>query len=367
MISFLDIKKITESFQPTLSQTIDNVVNSGWYLNGKELTSFEHAFAQFIGVQHCVGVGNGLDALTLIFKSLKDLNDWENEAEVIVPTMTFIASAQAICRAGLRPVFCDVSPNSYIVTPANVVPCIGPRTRALLLVHLYGNSCDFNSFQQLASHHNLKIIEDAAQAHGGYYPSGERVGSLGNAAAFSFYPGKNLGALGDGGAVVTNDKELAKRVRMYANYGAQQKYHHELQGYNSRLDELQAAVLTLKLARLDEDNKKRSKIAGIYQSYIKNPTITIPQYALDSSVFHIFPIFAKNKGKFQNYLKQVGIETLCHYPIPVHKQKAFEQYNSQTFSISEYIATHEVSLPISPVLTKKEALYIAEAINNYIE
>ncbi|EHG24678.1 hypothetical protein HMPREF9332_00153 [Alloprevotella rava F0323] len=365
MISFLDIQKISQEFQPELSSVVEEVVNSGWYLNGKKLSAFEDAFANYIGVQHCIGVGNGLDALTLILQSMKDLYHWKDGAEVIVPAMTFVASAQAIVRVNLTPVFSDVSSFHYTLTPELVSSKVTKKTRALLPVHLYGNTCAIEGLRKISADYNLQIIEDAAQAHGGRYSSGERIGAAGDAAAFSFYPGKNLGALGDGGAVVTNNPYLAERVRMYANYGAKEKYHHVIQGVNSRLDEIQAAVLLLKLKKLDDDNKQRRHIAHIYKTNIKNPFVVLPQYAAKDSVFHIFPILVDKKEKFQIYLKEKGIETLCHYPIPVHKQKSFSSYNSLTIKETEYIAAREVSLPISPVLTDDEAMYISQVINNY--
>ena len=342
MINFLDIQKISQKFQPDLSSVIEDVVNSGWYLNGTKLSAFEDAFANFIGVQHCIGVGNGLDALTLILQSMKDLYHWEDGAEVIVPAMTFIASAQAIVRANLTPVFSDVSSFHYTITPELLSSKVTKKTRALLPVHLYGNSCDVESLRKISVDNGLQIIEDAAQAHGG-----------------------RLGALGDGGAVVTNNSYLAERVRMYANYGSKEKYKHVIQGVNSRLDEIQAAVLLLKLKKLDEDNQHRRHIAHIYKSYIKNPFVVLPQYADEDSVYHIFPVLVDNRKKFQTYLIEKGIETLCHYPIPVHKQKSFSFYNSLTFKESENIANQEVSLPISPVLTDDEAMYISQMINNY--
>lgn len=365
MINFLDIQKISQKFQPDLSSVIEDVVNSGWYLNGTKLSAFEDAFANFIGVQHCIGVGNGLDALTLILQSMKDLYHWEDGAEVIVPAMTFIASAQAIVRANLTPVFSDVSSFHYTITPELLSSKVTKKTRALLPVHLYGNSCDVESLRKISVDNGLQIIEDAAQAHGGRFFSGKRIGAAGDAAAFSFYPGKNLGALGDGGAVVTNNSHLAERVRMYANYGAKEKYKHVIQGVNSRLDEIQAAVLLLKLKKLDEDNQHRRHIAHIYKSNIKNPFVVLPQYADEDSVYHIFPVLVYNRKKFQTYLIEKGIETLCHYPIPVHKQKSFSFYNYLTFKEAENIANQEVSLPISPVLTDDEAMYISQMINNY--
>lgn len=365
MINFLDIQKISQKFQPDLSSVIEDVVNSGWYLNGTKLSAFEDAFANYIGVQHCIGVGNGLDALTLILQSMKDLYHWEDGAEVIVPAMTFVASAQAIVRVNLTPVFSDVSSFHYTLTPELVSSKVTKKTRAILAVHLYGNTCNIEDLRKISAAYNLRIIEDAAQAHGGRYFSGKRVGSEGDAAAFSFYPGKNLGALGDGGAVVTNNSCLAERVRMYANYGAKEKYNHVIQGINSRLDEIQAAVLLLKLKKLDEDNKQRRHIAHIYKTNIKNPFVVLPKYADEDSVYHIFPILVDNRKKFQIYLKEKGIETLCHYPIPVHKQESFLLYNSLTFKAAEDIATQEVSLPISPILTDDEARYVSQVINNY--
>ena len=363
-VPFLDLKKITESFEPQLSQTIQQVVTSGWYLNGEQNQRFETAFAQYIGTDYCIGVGNGLDALTLILTACKACYHWQDQDEVIVPAFTFIATAEAISRAGLQPVFCDVNAD-FLIDPSCIEARITPRTRAIMPVHLYGKVCDFLRIQPIAEKYRLKIIEDAAQAHGASL-GGKKAGNWGDAAGFSFYPGKNLGALGDGGAVTTNDPELARYVRKLANYGAEKKYHHEVLGCNSRLDEIQAAVLRVKLQRLDEDNERRRAIAAIYSEGIHHPAVQIPyQGDTRQSVFHIYPIRTQNRLSLQQYLHEEGIDTLIHYPIAVHQQMAYQPYHLQKYPMAEALAAEELSLPMSPLLTPEEAHYIVEKINLY--
>ena len=364
IVPFLDLQKITESFEPQLSQAVNQVVTSGWYLNGEQNQYFEKEFSQYIGTDFCVGVGNGLDALTLILTAMKELYHWQDQDEVIVPALTFIATAEAISRAGLRPVFCEVN-EDFLLSTAHLPALITQATRAIVPVHLYGKVCDMVKIREIATTAHLKVIEDAAQAHGASL-NGIKAGNWGDAAGFSFYPGKNLGALGDGGAVTTCDPELASYVRKLANYGAEKKYHHEVLGCNSRLDEIQAAVLRVKLPRLDEDNRRRRAIAAIYSAEIKNPALRIPyQGDTTESVFHIYPIRTRNREALQSYLHQEGIETLIHYPIAVHQQTAYRQFNQQIFPMAENLAAEELSLPMSPLLTPEEALYIVEKINLY--
>lgn len=364
-VPFLDLQKTTQQFEPALSAAVNRVIQSGWYLRGEEVAAFEHEFAAYIGTQHCVGVGNGLDALTLVLTAWKQRYHWSAEAEVIVPAFTFVASAQAVTRAGLRPVFCDVTEDA-LINPMSAAAQVTEKTVALLPVHLYGNCCDMEALSVLAHQHHLLILEDCAQAHGARR-NGQKAGSFADAAAFSFYPGKNLGALGDGGAVLTNDGELASHVRTLANYGATTKYHHNVEGFNSRLDEIQAAILRTKLPRLDADNAHRRHIASIYNAGIHNPAVQIlsPQ-ASEESVYHIYPIFTPYRENLQAWLREQGIATLSHYPLPLHHQPIFSQWKAAHFPVSERLAACELSLPISSVMTDNEALYVVEAINNFI-
>lgn len=367
-IKYLDLRKITEAFEPELSQAIQKVIQSGWFLYGSETQLFEQEFADYCGVAGCLGVANGLDALTLILKSYKLLEGWADGDEVIVPAFTFIASAGAIERAGLCSVFCDVSSDDYLLDSALIEPLITPRTRAILPVHLYGRVCDMESLCRLADAHGLKIIEDCAQAHGACSEQDKKAGSLGHAAAFSFYPGKNLGALGDGGAIVSNDKELLAEAHTIANYGMSVKYVHPIPGINSRLDELQAAVLRVKLRRLDDANACRRHIARSYDEGIANPLLRLP-YAEAcgerKSVYHIYPIFCKERDKLQCYLEQQGIHTQIHYPIPVHKQGAYQEWNQCRFPVAECLAKTELSLPLNPALTQNEVDHIIDKLNHF--
>ena len=362
MIPFLGLKHINQTYEPELSEAIQRVVNSGWYLLGVEKNKFEKEFAEYIGAKHCVGVANGLDALTLILMAMKKKYGWSAEREVIVPAMTFIASAEAIVRAGLTPCFCDVD-EDFLISPSCIEKSITNKTCAIMPVHLYGKTCDMYKITEMANAHHLKVIEDAAQAHGAYYAS-KKSGNWGDAAAFSFYPGKNLGALGDAGAVVTNDDELVKEVAIIANYGAPQKYLHTHNGLNSRLDEIQAAVLRVKLKYLDRDNNHRKEIANLYSRKINNPHITVPYNGVTSdSVFHIYPVQCDHRDQLQKYLKDNGIETLIHYPTPLHKQPVFATYASLSHPNAEKIGRSTLSLPISPIQSVENTHYIIEKIN----
>lgn len=364
-VPFLDIADITRSFEPQLSEAVSSTIASGWYINGRRVNDFEERFARYVGMRNCVGVGNGLDALSLALMALKQLEGWNEEDEIIVPAFTFIATAEAVVRAGLRPVFCDIDEN-FLLSPSEVEAVITKRTRALLPVHLYGRRADMEALQDIARKHGLKIVEDAAQAHGSR-SCAEVDDLICRAVAYSFYPGKNLGALGDGGAVVTNDEDLAVRIRMLANYGAVHKYRHELNGVNSRLDEIQAAVLAVKIERLDTDNDRRRRIAAIYSERIKNPYTTIPYGGnVLKSVFHIYPVLTPFREALQEYLRYAGIDTLVHYPIPLHHQKAFKAYRHLSFPRAEAVADCELSLPISPVMTDEQASYVVEKINQFV-
>lgn len=365
-IPYIDMQKVTARFEPQLGEAVKRTLASGFYINGPELQRFERAFASYCGVRHCVGVGNGLDALTLILKAMKQLYGWDDTCEVIVPAFTFVATAEAVAAAGLTLALADIRPDAPLIDPRSAEQAITPRTRAIIPVHLYGQTCDMEPLRELARDHGLRIIEDAAQAHGAQH-GGRRAGALGDAAGFSFYPGKNLGALGDGGAVTTNDEELAKRIRALANYGSQRKYEHLWPGTNSRLDELQASILSVKLPWLDTDNALRREVADYYARHItRSPEVWTLDYAPgESCVHHIFPVFCRHRDDLQNYLSRHGVQTLVHYPIPVHKQKAFTPYNALHYPQAESFAQCELSLPISPVQPLEHTRKIVELINQY--
>lgn len=363
-IPFLNLKAINERTHDEMLEAMNRVLTSGWYLNGKEVSGFESHFSQYVGAEYVIGVGNGLDALTLILMAMKGLNQWQDDDEVVLPALTFIATAEAVSRAGLRPVFADVDAN-FLMSAETASRVITTRTRALMPVHLYGRMAEMNPLLDLARKNGLKVIEDAAQAHGALCGK-LKAGSAGDAAGFSFYPGKNLGALGDGGAVTTNDAVLAERVRTLANYGAHVKYHHDFLGLNSRLDELQAALLDVRLRRLDADNAWRRHIARIYSEEISNPLFKVPYGGNTSeSVFHIYPLQVCSREKVMDHLKEAGIEALIHYPVIVPKQKAYACYGSLPFPQAEQAAASELSLPISPVLTEDEVHYIVRTLNSF--
>jgi dTDP-4-amino-4,6-dideoxygalactose transaminase len=412
MIKFLDIQKITESFQPELSQTIQRVVKHGWFLLGEEVKAFEKEYATYIGSKHCIGVANGLDALRLILKAYIEMGVMQEGDEVIVPANTFIATILAITDNRLKPVLVEPDINTYNLDISLIEQQITPRARAIMVVHLYGQACWSKQLEEIANKYNLKIIEDNAQAAGAYYvpeyqsfnvselnsnlktlkpwnpETLKRTGSIGDAAGHSFYPGKNLGALGDGGAVTTDDDELAAMIRAIANYGSSKKYVHNYKGVNSRLDEIQAAVLRLKLPRLDADNQKRREIAQYYLDYITNPDIILPgirstglraqspvqnAFALClvpcalslSHVWHLFVIRHSERYKLQQYLIEKGVQTQIHYPIPPHKQKAYQKWNILSLPVTEKIHDHVLSLPLSPFISIEDAYYIVDSINHF--
>ncbi len=351
MIKFLDLKQINKKYKDELQEAFDRVLDSGWYILGNEVESFEQEFADYCGVKHCIGVGNGLDALHLI---LRGYGIGEGD-EVIVPSNTFIATWLAVSYAGATPVPVESDIRTYNINPSLIEEKITTKTRAVIPVHLYGQVCEMDKINNLGKKYGLKIIEDSAQAHGAIY-KGRKAGNLGNAAGFSFYPGKNLGALGDGGAVTTNDDELAKKIRMLRNYGSQTKYYHEIKGFNSRLDELQAAFLRVKLKYLNEENQRRREIAQFYCEKINNPDIILPNsnnLSLFTSplslrhVWHQFVIRHPQRDKLQKYLKEHSIQTMIHYPVPPHKQIAFKEINATCFPNSEKIHREILSLPLN--------------------
>lgn len=366
MVRYLDLKRINASFEPELSETVAEVARSGWYLFGTRVRSFEQDFARYCGVEHCAGVGNGLDALTLIFMAYVSLGRLKEGDEVIVPANTYIASILAVMRAGLKPVLCEPEWDTCNIDPERVEQAVTERTKAVMVVHLYGRVCRMDGINDVARRHGLLVVEDCAQAHGASH-KGRRTGALGDAAGFSFYPGKNLGALGDAGAVTTDDAELASRVRMLANYGSSAKYVHPYVGVNSRLDELQAAVLSLKLPRLDEDNARRREVARRYVEGIRNPAVELPRMEEDeeAQVFHIFTLFTPKREALQEHLAGCGVESLVHYPIPPHRQGALQGYGEVALPVTERIHREEVSLPMSPLLTPEEVEEVIAAVNSF--
>ncbi len=366
MIKFLDLQKINQQYKTEIESKLIDVFNSGWYLQGKENQEFERNLSSYLNVPFVVGVANGLDALRLILKAYIELGIMTEGDEIIVPANTYIASLLAITDNKLVPVLIEPSINNYNIDSNNIEAKITTKTKAIMIVHLYGQIIFNNQLKEIATKHQLKIIEDNAQAIGAE-KNGVKSGNLGDAAGFSFYPGKNLGALGDGGAVACQDKILANTIRAIANYGSNQKYVNDYKGLNSRLDELQAAVLNVKLKYIDEDNEKRRSIAKRYCAEITNTNIILPQYPDNEleHVWHLFVIRSSNREALQNYLTKNNIQTLIHYPIPPHKQKAYIEYNNLALPITEKIHNEVLSLPISPVLNEEEVSYVIKILNNY--
>ncbi len=366
MIKFLDLKKINDSFQPELSEAIRRVVDSGWYIQGEEVNRFEAEYAAYLQSAHCIGVANGLDALRLIFRAYMDLGKLKEGDEVIVPANTFIASILSITENRLVPVLTEPDMHTYNLDPVRLEEAITHRTRAILLVHLYGRNAMRAEVEHIATKHDLLLVEDNAQAIGARYGT-LRTGAIGHAAGHSFYPGKNLGALGDGGAVTTNDPSLAAQVRALGNYGSKEKYVHAWKGLNSRLDEMQAAALRVKLPRLDADNSKRRAIAGYYGRNIHNERIMAPDFPADpeSHVWHLYVIRCSERDRLQRYLTERGIQTLIHYPIPPHHQGAYRDLGTFSFPITEQIHAQALSLPLSPVMPLAEAEHVVNALNDF--
>lgn len=366
MVTFLDLKKINDSFEPELSEAVKRVISSGWYLLGEENKAFEQEFSSYIGTSQCIGVGNGLDALRLIFKAYIEIGIMKEGDEVIVPANTYIASILAITDNRLKPVFVEPDLNTYNIDPFKIEERITERTKGIMIVHLYGQNAMQPEMLLLANKYNLKIIEDNAQATGCLYGN-KRTGSLGHAAGNSFYPGKNLGAMGDGGAVTTNDEKLASVIRALANYGSNKKYVNEYQGVNSRLDEIQASVLRVKLKRLDKDNIRRKEIAQYYLERIFHSEIVLPNIKDDddSHVWHLFVIRHNRRDQLQEYLTQNNIQTLIHYPIPPHKQLAYKAWNELRLPLTERVHKEVLSLPMSPLLAYKHVDRVIKLINNF--
>lgn len=368
MIKFLDIQKINLQHQQEIEERLLKTFRSGWYLLGEEVKAFEKQLCEYIGCNHAIGVANGLDALRLIFKAYIELGIMKPGDEVIVPANTYIASILSITDNGLVPVFVEPDINTYNIDFSLIEEKITEKTKAIMTVHLYGQTAFSDLLTQLATKYNLKIVEDNAQAIGADL-NGVKTGNLGDAAGFSFYPGKNLGALGDAGAVTTNSSELAQAVRTLANYGSQQKYVNQYQGLNSRLDEIQAAVLSVKLNYLDTENQIRREIAQRYIDSVNNPEIILPETGnvtiKSRHVWHLFVVRTKNRERLQQHLLENGIQTLIHYPIPPYKQEAYREYNHLSFSITEQIHNEVLSLPISPVLTDEDIQHIIDTLNSY--
>ncbi len=366
MIPFLDLKKINDRYADEINAAIRRVMDSGWYILGNEVKSFEKEYAGYIGTSHAVGCGNGLDALTLILKSYMQLGVMNIGDEIIVPANTYIASILSVSANGLVPVPVEPCADTLQIDAEKIEAVITPRTKGIMIVNLYGQCAYSDRIADICRRYNLKLIEDNAQAHGCLY-GGRRTGSLGDAAAHSFYPGKNLGALGDGGAVTTDDSRLADMVRCLANYGSSEKYIFRYKGMNSRLDEMQAAVLRAKLPGLDRDNNIRRHIASLYLQGIDHPSITLPTVRdFDSHVFHIFPILCEDRDSLMRHLRDNGVATLIHYPVAPHRQAAYREWDRLSLPVTEHIHSCELSLPISPVLTDEETEKIIGIINNWV-
>lgn len=366
MIKFLDLQQINLQYYTEFTGAFERVLKSGWFIMGKELEEFENKFANYCGSDYCIGVANGLDALILILEGYKELGVMEAGDEVIVPSNTYIASILAISKAGLKPIICEPNIDTYLLEPKLIEPLISKRTKAILPVHLYGQLCDMNAINAIAKQYGLRVIEDSAQSHGAVYSDGKKSGNLGHASGFSFYPGKNLGALGDAGAITTNDLELANVLMALRNYGSHKKYHNLYKGINSRLDEIQAALLTIKLKYLDTETAQRREAANYYLRNIVNPKITLPVVITkEAHVFHVFTLRVADRQHFQQYLFNKGIETNIHYPIPPHEQPAYKELSGLSFPISEIIHQEIISIPMSPIMSEKDLAYIVEVINNY--
>lgn len=372
MVEFLSLKKVTEKYADEIHAAVTRVVDSGWYLQGEENKNFEKNFSKFIGAKYAVGCANGLDALIWIFRAYIEMGVMQPGDEVIVPANTYIATILAITENGLVPVLVEPKPNTLEIDDDLIESHITPKTKAIAIVHLYGRIAYTSKIGELCKKYNLKLVEDCAQSHGCKFEDGRMTGNLGDAAGFSFYPGKNLGALGDGGAMVTNDEDLAMAVRALANYGSQKKYVFKYAGRNSRLDEVQAAVLDVKLKYLVDDNSHRKEIAHYYYEHLNNPLITLPDLLPDDqNAYHLFPIVVGNgkRDALHDYLAEKGIGTVCHYPIAPHKQECYakEMWNIPQLSlpITELLADEELSLPISPVMEMDEVNYVVETINAF--
>ena len=365
MIPFLNLKSINAEYRDELVLACTRVIDSGWYIQGNECNAFEKEFAEYCDTKYAIGVGNGLEALTLILRAYKEMKVLKDGDEILVPANTYIASILAISENNLKPILVEPNIKTYNIDVEKIEENITVNTKAIMVVHLYGQTVEMSKVLALATKYNLKVIEDCAQAHGAL-ENGKKVGSIGDAGGFSFYPGKNLGALGDGGMVTTNDELLANAIRALGNYGSHQKYENKYKGKNSRLDEIQAAMLRVKLKYLDDEIKKRREIANYYLEHIQNEYISLPFVGKpDTHVWHLFVIKTKKRKSLQEYLQDNGIQTLIHYPISPHKQEAYSEWNKDKYSISETIHNEVLSLPIYGVQTLEQTMKIVEALNDF--
>lgn len=365
-IDFLNLKDINFKYSSQIEEAIKNVLDSGWYINGKELEKFEYQLAEYLRIKKAVGVGNGFDALKLIFRALIINGSLHEGDEVIVPSNSFIASALAISETNLKPVFVDIDPNTYNLNADIIEKAFTSRTKAVLLVHLYGRVCFSEDIKNLCEKEKVLIVEDNAQAIGSKW-NNQYSGSLGIAGAISFYPGKNLGALGDGGAVVTNNLKLAETIKSLSNYGSSKRYIHKFKGVNSRLDELQAAVLSVKLQFLNEEIRMRQSIANFYNQHINNPEIVKPQIPndRDEHVWHLYVIRSKKRDLLQQVLSNNGIDSLIHYPLPIHKQEAYQEYNALKLKDTELVQKEIISIPLNHMLSERELDRVVVALNAF--
>lgn len=369
MIPFLDLQAINAQYRAELVEACNRVIDSGWYIGGKELESFESNFAEYCGTQFAIGVANGLDALILTLRAWKELGKLKDGDEVIVPSNTYIASILAITANNLTPVLVEPDIDTYNIDPIKIREAITAKTKVLLPVHLYGQLAEMPEIMQIAKQHNLLVLEDSAQSHGAQI-QGKKAGNWGDAAGFSFYPGKNLGALGDAGAVTTNDAELATMLKALRNYGSHEKYKNLVPGVNSRLDEIQAAMLDVKLKHLDQETQHRRHIANLYLNGINNPLIQLPLMPINAEtyeqhVWHLFVIRTSQREALQKHLSKQGIQTLIHYPIPPHKQQAYKEWNSQSYPLTEVMHQEVLSLPISPIMQAEQVKLVVAAINSF--
>ncbi|WP_163575907.1 DegT/DnrJ/EryC1/StrS family aminotransferase [Halomonas faecis] len=372
MIPFLDLKSINANYRDELIEACARVIDSGWYINGKEVAAFEKEFSAYCGSEHCIGVANGLDALTLTLRAWKELGRLKEWDEVIVPANTYIASVLAITENRLTPVFVEPNELTYNICPKNTEAAVSRKTRAILPVHLYGQLADMPTIMEIAEQHKLLVLEDAAQAHGASL-NGRKAGSWGHAAGFSFYPGKNLGALGDAGAVITRDETLSQTIRTLGNYGSHKKYENQYRGVNSRLDEMQAALLRVKLDHLDEETQRRRHIALSYAKRIRTQKIMQPvdcnttMESIKNHVFHLYVVRTKQRDALQQHLQKLGVQSMIHYPTPPHHQKAYECWKQKSHPLTEAIHDQVLSLPINPFMSNKEIDSVIYAVNSFFE
>ena len=364
MIPFLDLKAINAQYRIELVEACARVIDSGWYIGGNELAQFEQSFAEYCGTKFAIGVANGLDALVLTLRAWKELGKLKNGDEVIVPSNTYIASILAISANNLTPILVEPDISTYNIYPKSIEKAITNRTKVILPVHLYGQLADMPAIMDIAKRHNLLVLEDSAQAHGASVTN-KKAGNWGDASAFSFYPGKNLGALGDAGAITTNDEALANTLRALRNYGSHEKYKNLFQGVNSRLDEIQAAMLSVKLRHLDKETAHRLSVADAYLQGINNPAIVLPTSPKEGHVWHVFVIRCEQRDKMQKYLADNGVQTLIHYPIPPHQQQAYKEWNDLSYPVSEKIHAEVLSLPIGPTLSLNDVHKIIQLCNEF--